>query len=88
MLKRKIEDSPGLQVRLLINEDTLDGETKDWLKNLLSASGNVKVKLWEKNGDKAYQKLHAKATICDENVIMGSPNWSASSCEVSPASTT
>ena len=79
-LAETLRRSPGLRVRLLVNYDTVSKDEKDWLKDLLDIGEDIEVKYWKESGDE-FNKLHAKFTVCDDYVIMGSANWSESSCE-------
>ncbi len=86
-LKQTIRIRPELTVRLLMNYDTTHDQ-KDWLEDLRKLGSDVEVKYWRKvskddsgKEDTKYDKLHAKLTVCDSFVVLGSANWSDSSCD-------
>lgn len=72
---------PQLALRLVVNEETMDSKSKDWLRELQKTGNDVQVMYWHRDGDDTYEKLHAKFTICDSMSILGSANWSENSCE-------
>ena len=81
-LKAKVQEAPGIRVRLLMNDGTLDDENAQWLQELQKmGSKSVEVRLWKEVKDENFQKLHSKITLCDGTAVVGSANWSKSSCQ-------
>ncbi|UPR04220.1 hypothetical protein HOP50_15g75540 [Chloropicon primus] len=78
-LQSAVDMNPELGVTLIVNDETLDHDGKEWLEHL-NKSDRADIKLWKDIKDSGFDKLHAKFVICDDFVVLGSANWSENSC--------